>query len=459
MSGMGGGYGGGWDDPDQFEIQQLQQKQQLAQQMLAGMKPTGSRASGLMGILGAFLAAKQMKDANEGMQAVGDRMNQRRQADIGTMADFLSMKPKAGIAPQAPLAPNDDEGNAMPMSPGVPGETPEAFQERKAALARTMIGSRNPQLQQLGMQALMPQPKDYKTVKAGEKLVDFSSGAPREVYNGGIDTSHFAPKDYTPESYAAFLKSNNPADLRRHEKPDLDAVVIMGPDGKPMVNPLAVEAKKQIAAAGRAPAAPRLQYDPERGITVDLNTGQAVPVTQGGQPVGPKQEKLPAAIQTQLAQNNVTLSKINSALQLLGTPVGKNAIGPVNRVPGWELVNQYKDPEGTQTRAMIADIGSQKIHDRSGAAVTISETPRLLPFVPSVGDRPDVARTKLENLQREYQMMQQELSRGGSLSSTIAARSPGGGASRQPVSQADLEATARKYGMTVDQVKQKLGIQ
>ena len=43
MSGMGGGYGG-WDDPDQFEIQQLQQKQQLAQQMLAGMKPTGSRA-------------------------------------------------------------------------------------------------------------------------------------------------------------------------------------------------------------------------------------------------------------------------------------------------------------------------------------------------------------------------------------------------------------------------------
>lgn len=40
------------------------------------------------------------------------------------------------------------------------------------------------------------------------------------------------------------------------EKTDLDALVIMGQDGKAMINPIALEAKRRIAEAGRQPAAP-----------------------------------------------------------------------------------------------------------------------------------------------------------------------------------------------------------
>jgi hypothetical protein len=61
------------------------------------------------------------------------------------------------------------------------------------------------------------------------------------------------------------------------------------------------------------------------------------------------------------------------------------------------------DPLGVDARAEIADIGSLKIHDRSGAAVTISEAPRLMPFIPKSSDDPDTALKKLRRLKTEMQ--------------------------------------------------------
>lgn len=60
------------------------------------------------------------------------------------------------------------------------------------------------------------------------------------------------------------------------------------------------------------------------------------------------------------------------------------------------------DPAGTKLRALIADIGSLKVHDRSGANVTASETPRLRPFIPSISDDAVTVRKKLENFKTEY---------------------------------------------------------
>ena len=44
------------------------------------------------------------------------------------------------------------------------------------------------------------------------------------------------------------------------------------------------------------------------------------------------------------------------------------------------------NPEGTEARAGVADIGSIVLHDRSGAAVTAAESPRLMPFIPLATD-------------------------------------------------------------------------
>ena len=63
-----------------------------------------------------------------------------------------------------------------------------------------------------------------------------------------------------------------------------------------------------------------------------------------------------------------------------------------------DTIKQRTDPGGVDPRAKVADIGSLQIHDRSGAAVTAAETPRLKPFVPSATDDSKTIITKLKNL-------------------------------------------------------------
>jgi hypothetical protein len=69
------------------------------------------------------------------------------------------------------------------------------------------------------------------------------------------------------------------------------------------------------------------------------------------------------------------------------------------------------DPEGVGARAQIANVGSLKIHDRSGAAVSVHEFPRLAPFVPLLSDPPEAIRTKLAKLKEALEIETQELER------------------------------------------------
>lgn len=61
-----------------------------------------------------------------------------------------------------------------------------------------------------------------------------------------------------------------------------------------------------------------------------------------------------------------------------------------------------QDPQGVAARAAIADLGSLVIHDRSGAAVTAAEFPRLRPFIPQVGDSAETVMTKLARFREVY---------------------------------------------------------
>jgi len=61
-------------------------------------------------------------------------------------------------------------------------------------------------------------------------------------------------------------------------------------------------------------------------------------------------------------------------------------------------IQQRVDQGGVDVRAAIGDIGSLIIRERSGAAVTISESPRFRPFVPLITDTPETAEKKLIRL-------------------------------------------------------------
>jgi hypothetical protein len=120
--------------------------------------------------------------------------------------------------------------------------------------------------------------------------------------------------------------------------------------------------------------------------------------------IQPKAAKpIPEGIQKGMTENVVALRKIEDAAAALSkTPEATGAgVGAVNSVAP-NAVTNFMFPEGVNARALISDIGSLKIHDRSGAAVSVSEFPRLAPFIPTVGDSGPVLKDKLANFQREY---------------------------------------------------------
>lgn len=115
---------------------------------------------------------------------------------------------------------------------------------------------------------------------------------------------------------------------------------------------------------------------------------------------------LPSSQSKAWVENNSALRTIDQALQTI--EANPKAFGLKNVLP--EAMNQRLDPKGVEARAMVGNLGSLKIHDRSGAAVSAMEFPRLRPFVPDV--RYDDAKTikkKLELFAREYKNIQQEI--------------------------------------------------
>lgn len=105
-------------------------------------------------------------------------------------------------------------------------------------------------------------------------------------------------------------------------------------------------------------------------------------------------------------QENLRRAERASSL-LAGETVGgmkgdPNATGLKGYTP--DFILQRTDPSGNPTRAAIADLGSLIIHQRSGAAVTASEYPRLAPFIPKASDAPEVARQKVKRFLQEYKL-------------------------------------------------------
>jgi len=116
-----------------------------------------------------------------------------------------------------------------------------------------------------------------------------------------------------------------------------------------------------------------------------------------------KIKSIPEPINSAVLQNHQSLNKLDDALDLL--EANKDAIGLKGNL-GQTVLNKL-DPKGIDTRAAIADIGSIVLHDRSGAAVTAAESPRLLPFIPTPSDTYEAAKSKLTRM-RKYAAEEQD---------------------------------------------------
>lgn len=127
-----------------------------------------------------------------------------------------------------------------------------------------------------------------------------------------------------------------------------------------------------------------------------LPTGQLV-MGPNGAPLEKKSNTPQYAVQG-IIGNAESLASVNAALAALDTPGGADAVGLKGYLPNAMLNRMY--PEGTTTRADISDVGSLKLHDRSGAAVTAAESPRLMPFIPLATDDAKTAKAKLQRFKQ-----------------------------------------------------------
>lgn len=172
-----------------------------------------------------------------------------------------------------------------------------------------------------------------------------------------------------------------------------------------------------LKIAGRTPAAetygtPLAAVDDEGNqVFIQPGRGGGPPsIMPGYRPPDVKLKQIPPSVNMAILDNEKSLSQLDRALALT-SGAGAGGYKPDPAATGWkgylppDILNRA-DPRGVAARAEIGDIGSMIIHDRSGAAVTASETPRLKPFIPLITDDAATLKLKLNRLKAEVEATQ-----------------------------------------------------
>lgn len=157
-----------------------------------------------------------------------------------------------------------------------------------------------------------------------------------------------------------------------------------------------------------------------------------------GEQIKPEPPRPPAQLIQAYNQNRKQLTIIDDAIDKI--KAHPNAVG-LSRGRS-DTIDQMVDPTGVDARAAIADVGSMTLHDRSGAAVTASEWPRLAPFIPKASDKN--AETVIKKLQRMRDLVQEQTNY---LQDQVGGYSnPGGSATTTTTTPAATTSTKKKGG-------------
>lgn len=354
-------------------------------------------------------AAKSMGErADRGEQDYAREQGARR-------AEAIARAMQAGAA--APAQPAQDmgqdalTGEAMGV-PAVPARGPDP-----QAIYRALAGTEFPELQQAGMAGMLDAMKPKNPVVVGRTLVNPQTGetvatdstwqAEQDAARQAREQEAAARREERRQELEARLQD---ARISREERAALQREL--------QQNQLqARQDMVRLAASMRPPAQPPQPQivQTDSGPMVMDRSGNARPIMgPDGQPVkGKSTEKaLPTSAAQKLMENQQNLRRAEQALALVtGENVGeakgdKNATGWKGFVPNTIL--NIADPAGVDARAAIADLGSLVIHDRSGAAVTAAEFPRLRPFIPAATDDAATVQKKLRRFVDEYRKTTQE---------------------------------------------------
>ena len=134
----------------------------------------------------------------------------------------------------------------------------------------------------------------------------------------------------------------------------------------------------------------------ERMLTPD-EEAQRIRISAASRAKPADLKQVPVHAQKAIVGASTAINKIDNAIAALEGDT-EEATGMKGYLPDMALNRMY--PKGTEARAAVADIGSLVMHERSGAAVTASESPRLKPFIPLITDDKTTALKKLRRMRQ-----------------------------------------------------------
>lgn len=338
---------------DQVRAEQEQQADTAIKSILAAEAPPEQKIQSLLKVGPKGIQAAQMVFQTNAAQ--------RKEAEEKKKSAFYSPENRQQFIEQTytpPATPNDDEGNINPSVQGAPRFNFDRFIESGAS----------------------------QGIIDPEKYVD-----------------HLARRDLARSSALAAQQA------RRDAAEDRDLTRAQ----QLQIAKIGDQTRRDLASAVSANRPQGQVIQTENGpMMVPRGSVSAVPITgPDGLPIKAKgtERAMPASAAGKLLENNQNLRKAEQALALIKgeVPEGdKAATGWKGFLP--DFVLQRLDQEGISTRAAIGDLGSMVIHDRSGAAVTAAEFPRLRPFIPLVTDDPATVEKKLDRFVKEYRAVVDE---------------------------------------------------
>jgi len=464
--------------------------------MAGGYQLAVSPYAGLAKILQGYTAMQAGRGAEAERKALGERYRQESMDDITRYAEMAGKPAVAAVPGSAAFMPTiadyEDRGNAPDFNLDeqgmVPAVAPVAARMRGQIDPSMIGGLKTERMRDLALALMLKQGEPPAAFNLGADETRFQppvgGGAPVVVARGVAKPvppppSPFAqinPKDFTQASLAAAMNPDGTIDRTR-----------LVPIAENRSGPLGVydEYVKQEKAAGRVPKTiekfetdQKIASRPPAAVTygspvpaTDLTTGNPVflqpgrtgnapSVIQGFTPVAEKLRPIPPTINTAIIANQTANNQLDRAISLLSGKDLPGMVGDVNAtgMKGYlptGLLNRL-DPQGVAARAEIADIGSLKLHDRSGAAVTASESPRLLPFIPLSTDDNATAlkklgRFKLE-LENETKAMRDIYSKEQGYKENPVLNKPS--VAEKITTIAEITSVAAQTGKTVEQVTQ-----
>ena len=382
--------------PYQAELAKIADQQRLAEVLQAqsqapierfsykGIEARTPATAGLAKLLQGFGGAYFQGQAREQEKALGEKYRAEQMGDMSELISGLNAPavagsdavPKTFAAPAVPAVVARQAGQIDPSMMGRMKTTEGANQVLALVMAQ----------RQAQIEAERRANEPFNLTGEQTRFQPVPGGAPK-VIASGVPKTPFAPIDvskFTPESLLAATRPDGTVDrtlLRAIAVPRTGPLGVydeyvkqMKDSGKVPKTIEQFETDQKIAV--RTPAAPRERfvYDAQRGGRVNLDTGELMPVTQGGVPIGSKERPLPTS----------EVEKITSIDNAFGTQkrladTFKDSYGGYSLKIGGELANIFGGKFGGENQSQSEWWASHDANDNVarnalfGASLTAGE--------------------------------------------------------------------------------------